>query len=870
MRKIAFVFCVVFAVSVFAEEIPSPEEHFGHVVGADHTLIPYPDVLTYLEMVAEGSDRVSIEEAGTSTLGNRMPVVVLTSPANQTRLDEIRDAARRIAKPGDTPPDVTRRLIDTTPAVALVSCTIHSTEVGSTQMTTEFVWEFATTNDPERLAWMDHAVLLLMPSINPDGQFMIVDWYERWLGTEYEGGRMPWLYHHYVGHDDNRDYYALTQKETQVVNDVLYHRWYPQVFIDEHQMGSTGPRMFVPPQTDPLDPEVHSLVFRMADSIGTNMSRRLEENDKTGVGHNMIFDSYWPGGTRNTAWWKNVTGLLTEVASARIASPIYIDPNELRGGGKGFPEYGRRSNFPSPWPGGWWRLRDIVEYELVATWAALEAVAEDAKHIQTNVDRMAREAISHGVSEPPYAFIVPPTQHDDVAARKMVALLLRHGVEVQRAVAPFTVGYTTYPAGTIVIPAAQPYRPFLLVMLRPQRYPEVKPSVDGAIVKPYDVASWSLPITMGVEVVESAEPLKGTFGPLTAADWPRQAAVVDGDAAGIVIPAGADTLYTAVNRLLADGKKVSRVVETGDDFAVGDVWIEDAEEDIAALADELHLPTRESATAPTAVSAIEAQRVGLFKPWVASMDEGWTRWVLEQYDFPLTNLSNEHMRSGEFTELADVLLFPDLEPSVIRKGEPGPSYWGRFVPLPPKYSGGIDEWNIEEKTSKDKGKKKTPGGKRIKEWVKAGGTVVALDSSTAYFIELFDLPVTNVLAKVSRSDFLCPGSTLRVEVDTEHPLGWGMRPEEAVYVAQSPAFKTSVPDPRFDRKVVARYPDDAKDLLISGYLEGGEHLERRAAVVEYTVGEGKVILIGFRAQHRAQPLRTFKLLFNALYEVATD
>ena len=217
-----------------------------------------------------------------------------------------------------------------------------------------------------------------MPSINPDGQLMISDWYEKWLGTEFEGGRMPWLYHHYVGHDNNRDFYALTQDETQVVNDVLYHRWFPQVFLDEHQMGSTGPRMFVPPQTDPLDPEVHSLVFRMADGIGTNMSRRLEENGKTGVGHNMIFDSYWPGGTRNTAWWKNVTGLLTEVASARIASPIYIDPGELRGGGKGFPEYGRRSNFPSPWKGGWWRLRDIVEYELVATWAYLEAIAEDS------------------------------------------------------------------------------------------------------------------------------------------------------------------------------------------------------------------------------------------------------------------------------------------------------------------------------------------------------------------------------------------------------------------------------------------------------------------------------------------------------------
>src|ERR1044072_2247369 len=198
------------------------------------------------------------------------------------------------------------------------------TEGGSTQMALSFVPEFATTPAPDKLAWMDDVVLLIMPSINPDGQVLVRDWYEKNKGTSFEGGPMPWLYHHYVGHDDNRDFYMLTQKETRVVNDVLYKRWFPQAFLDEHQMGSTGPRMFVPPQTDPLAPEVHSLIFRQADLLGTNMARRLEEAGKLGVGSDMIYDSYWPGGTRNTAWWKNVTGLLTEVASARIATPVYI------------------------------------------------------------------------------------------------------------------------------------------------------------------------------------------------------------------------------------------------------------------------------------------------------------------------------------------------------------------------------------------------------------------------------------------------------------------------------------------------------------------------------------------------------------------
>ncbi len=872
----ALILCTTIVVPA-AAEIPTPAETFGHEVGADRKLIPYPEVLAYLETVAAASDRVSIEDAGRSTLDNPMKVVVLSSPENQNKLERLREIARLLAKPGDLSPEESKQLVDEGKVIALVTCTIHSTEVGSTQMVTEFVHDFATTEDPEKLAWMDEAVLIVMPSINPDGQVMIVDWYNEWLGTEYEGGRMPWLYQHYVGHDNNRDFYMLTQKETQVVNDVVYHRWFPQTFLDEHQMGSTGPRMFVPPQTDPLNEEVHSLIFRQADILGTNMSFRLEEAGKTGVGHNMIFDSYWPGATRNTAWWKNVTGLLTEVASARLASPVYIDPGELRGGGKGIPEYGRRSNFPSPWPGGWWRLRDIVEYELVATWAFLEANAENRASILTNMDRMARWSVENGSTRPPYAFVVPPEQHDPVAASKLVELLLRHGVEVARATEQFQVGYSVYPAGTVVIPAAQPYRPFLLTILRTQRYPEVRNATDAGILEPYDVASWSLPLSMGVEVVEAEAPVEASLEAMTRADWPRPQ--ISETSAGYLLPASADSVYPVINRLLADGVTVRRLATDSDHGKRGDIYLpangvgHDTLVDIAA---DLHVPVVSLASPPeTAMISVARARVGLFKPWVASMDEGWTRFVLEQYEFPMVTLSNEQIRSGEFTDEIDVLLFPDVSPSIISKGEPAAEtrYRGRWAPLPPRYAGGIDTTpDADRDGQKKKDAKKTKGSEHIKKWVEAGGTVVALDGSSEFLIELFELPVTNVLDKLGRDEFNCPGSTLRVEMNMESPLTFGMRPEEAIYFAGSPAFRTRVPDPRFDREVVARYPDDSKDILLSGYLEGGERLEKRAAVVDFSVGKGRVILIGFRAQHRAQPLRTFKLLFNTLYslESVTD
>ena len=872
MRKTLsmLILCACVALTAGAE-IPTPAETFGHEVGADRKLIPYPEVLSYLDTVAAASDRVSIEDAGRSTLDNPMKVVVLTSKENQANLVRLREIARLLAKPGDLTPEQSQQLVDEGKVIALVSCSIHSTEVGSTQMVTEFVHDFATTEDPEKLAWMDEAVLLVMPSINPDGQHMIVDWYNEWLGTDYEGGRMPWLYHHYVGHDNNRDFYMLTQKETKVVNEVLYHRWFPQSFLDEHQMGSTGPRMFVPPQTDPLNEEVHSLVFRQADVLGTNMSFRLEQNEKTGVGHNMIFDSYWPGGTRNTAWWKNVTGLLTEVASVRIASPIFIDPGELRGGGKGFPEYGRRSNFPSPWPGGWWRLRDIVEYELVATWAFLEANAENRASILGNVNTMARWSINNGSTEPPYAFVIPPDQHDPVAAAKLVDLLLEHGVEVAQAAEELQVGYSVYPEGTTVIPAAQPYRPFILTMLRHQRYPEVRNATDAGILEPYDVASWSLPLSMGVEVVEVSDPLETALEPLTEPNWPRPQ--IDRTAAGHLVPAASDSAYTAINRLLAEGTGVYRLANDSEIGSRGDIYLSAEDVDstkLAALAEELHVPVVPLASSPSAeMLRVGSARVGLFKPWVASMDEGWTRFVLEQYDFPLETISNEQIRSGVFTDEVDVLLFPDVSPSIISMGEPakGSRYRRRWTPMPPKYSGGIDTVAKTDDTAKKKKDevKQVKGGERIKKWVEAGGTVVALDSSSQYFIDLFELPVNNVLAKVDGDDFNCPGSTLQVEMNMDSPLTFGMQAKEGIYFGDSPAFQTRVPDPRFNRNVIARYPSNDKDILLSGYLEGGKLLEKRAAVVEIEVGKGRVILIGFRAQHRAQPVRTFKLLFNTLY-----
>ncbi|MFQ5663168.1 MAG: M14 metallopeptidase family protein [Terriglobia bacterium] len=850
LGSVAAILCLSLVAA--AGEVPSPEKFFGRPLGTDRCLAPYPTIVEYFDALAAASERVRVERAGTSTRGNEMLVVVLTSEANQQRLARYRAIARQLANPDSLSPEEARALIAEGKTIVLVTGTIHSTEVGSTQMAPEFAYEVATSTDPAMLAWLDDVILLLMPSINPDGQVRVIDWYNRYLGTEYEGGSMPWLYHHYVGHDNNRDFYMLTQKETRVVNDVLYHRWFPQIFLDMHQMGSTGPRMFVPPQTDPLAPEVHSMIFRLADLLGTAMGMRLEEAGKRGVGHSMIYDSYWPGGTRNTAWWKNVVGLLTEVASARIATPVYIEPGELRGGRKGFPEYGRRANFPSPWGGGWWRLRDIMDYERIALRSLLESCSRYRQDLLAAFYRLNQEGIERGASEPPYGFIVPPEQHDPVAAARLIALLLRHGIRVHQADAALSVGNTRYPAGSYVILASQPYRAFILTMLRRQRYPEVLPYMGGPVIPPYDVTSWSLPLSMGVEAVAVDVPIDDArLSRIEAPAWPGGG--VARSAGGYLIPHSADSAFTAINRLLKQNKRLYWLQQASPGGRVGDIYLpadQLSPQALTRLSSELHVPIRPLAKPPTGKAyRVRATRVGLFKPWIASIDEGWTRWLLEQYEFPYINLSNQQIKDGSFKEQIDVLLLPDLEKSIIQAGKP-PARWRRFfTPLPPEYAGGIGK----------------QGGEHLKQWIEQGGTVVALNSSAGYLIELLELPVTNVLEKVKRERFDSPGSMLRLRVDNSHPLAYGMRREEAGYFARSPAFRTRPPDARFDRRVVASYPEHDDEILLSGYLKGGGLLEKRAAVVDFKVGKGRVVLLGLRAQYRAQPLRTFKLLFNSLY-----
>ncbi len=839
--------------------VTSPEAFLGFRVGTDRKLAGYGEIVRYFETLDRESPRLELRTLGKTTLGRDLVMAVISSERNLAEIALERGKAAMLADPRKLTEDQARELPGTAKVFVLVTCNIHSSEIGSSQMAMEWAWQLCTSEDPKVKKWLDDVVLLLMPSINPDGTDMIVDYYKKYLGSPWEGGRLPWLYHHYAGHDDNRDWFMLNLAETRLVNQVLHHEWLPQVFLDMHQMGPATPRIFVPPYADPATPLVHPLQWRLNDVIGTNMALRLEEQGKSGVINSYSYDAYWPGGTKNTACLKNVIGLLTEVSSCRIATPVYVDPNELQGGRKGLPDYRPQMNFPNPWPGGWWRLGDIVDYELIAGNALLEACSTYKTEILRSFYEMGKDAVKRGQQGPPYAYVIPHAgqQHDGDAAAQLVSILRENGLEAMRARTELvTQDGRHFPPYSLVFLAAQPYRSFLIEMMERQRYPEVRQGPETKeIFRPYDVTAWTLPLMMGVDWARVDVPFAA--GDLEPAEsyLTVMGAGPTSPKSDLLIEARRNQSYRIVNGLLARGVRVWRVLETtpppGTTARPGDFVVDRAA--VTALRD---LARGTDVTAwelpPQAVgsrrAALRAPRIGLYKPWAASMDEGWTRLVLDQYDFKYTNLDNAAMKQKTLRARYDVIVLPDVDKNVIVEGKPRSEDGGYFEPLPPPYAGGIGKEGVAA----------------LKAFVEQGGTLVCLTSSCDLAIDEFNLPVRNVVAKARSSEFSFPGTLVNLRVDPSHPLGWGMPEECAAYSTGGPVFATSIPGANVDRGVAARYPQYPDQVVASGWADGTELVTGRAAIVEARLGRGRVELLGPRVQHRAQMVGTYKFLFNAI------
>jgi hypothetical protein len=834
---------------------PTPEAHFGFRMGADRSLASAEAIESYFELVAAQTDRVKIVELGPTTERRRTIAAIVSAPENLRNLDKIRAANQRLADPRTLPPDEARRLAADHKVVLAIGCSIHASEVGASQAANELLHSLATSTEPSILEVLRNVVVILIPTLNPDGHRLVVDWYERQKGTPFEGSPMPWLYHKYAGHDLNRDAFMMNMAENRNLARFFYAEWHPQVFLTMHQMGQNGARFFVPPNVDPIDANYDPLIWRTAALLGSAMALELQREGRSGVLSNGLYDYYWPGYEDSAPLGHNTVCLLTEVASVRIASPVTIRPEDLRAGQKGFAEYKPQINFPDPWPGGTWTLRNIVEYDLSAVRGLLFAAAAYREQIVQNFYNMGLRAVEAGRRGGPFAFIIPPQQHDPQATMKLQQLLLQGAVEIHRALEPFRADGDPYPAGTDIILLAQPYRAYVKTLLERQTYPGRRTSGDGSAERPYDVAGWSLPQQMGVDV----RMIERTFEPppmsmLTAATIPAAAVWSDRRPDFYVVEARGNGGAIAANRLTAAGGSVSwltRGIAAGgfrhEPGALVIPYFKGSEAVVASVASELGLRVDGmKGKVPSDLRPIGRSRIALYKPWIENIDEGWTRWLLERHEFTFASVSDADIRAGNLRARFDVLILPSASPDRLRSGHASGV-------VPAEYVGGLGEAGLDA----------------LKLFVEAGGTLVCLDQSGGLAIDLFNLPVRDV-ARAEGSRVFCPGSILRLHLDPSHPLSYGMPAETTAFFSFSGAYEPTARSangqgsetPGSSVQTIARYAD--KDLLLSGWLEGEDVLTGRSAVVQLSVATGKVVLLGFRVQHRGQSLATFRLLFNAL------
>ncbi len=890
------------------DTFPSPCDFFGFTAGEDRKLLSWREITSYLEVVSRSSPRVRRIDMGVTTEGRSFYYLVISSPENLGRLDDYREIQAKLADPRRVTPDEAKDLVARGRVVVLVTCSIHATEVGAAQMTPILVHQFNGSDDPELEEILDNVIFLLVPSLNPDGLDLVVDWYKRTLNTEFEGTAPPVLYHKYAGHDNNRDWFMLNLVETRLVVEKIHNVWHPQIVFDLHEMSSDGFRMFLPPYVDPYDPNVDYVLQQEINALGTHIMAELLSRGKSGVSCHNGFDAYTPA--RAYQHYHGGVRILSELASAKIASPVVISRNELKPSPDGQDPQRSTWNHPLPWEGGEWRLRDIIEYEMIAVRACLLHAARWRRMWLWNSYDQARRWLER--REPPFAYVFPCDQRDPGALLELVEVLRRGMVEVERATEPFVADGITYPEGTLVVKLQQPYGRYAKTLLEIQRYPDIRQYAGGPPKPPYDVTGHTLPLAMGVKCVEistpfSAKTVSFSTQPGFSGDTPENAETVKtpvtaksaetaettttaGTAATpatsqttgipyehaglswVALPPLENAAFWLVNRLLSTGVPVWRTLSpareggqtgcpAGKSYPAGTFFfpIEGIEEipELRQGSSSERPPCPgtvavESSSLPGMAKAgrwagplpqdcrpLNRPKVAVYKSDRPFPGEGWLRLVLERYGFVYSSVGNRDVRQGDLRESFDVLIVPSQPAEFIRKGNPRGT-------LPPEYTGGWEE----------------PGKLAVLEFIEAGGTLVMLDRSCQWALEELGVPVKNVLAGLKTNQFFCPGSILRVIVDPEHPVGFGLPTETAVMFARSSAWDLSSTTPP-SLKVVARYPE--ANPLLSGWLLGDESLHGKAALVEYRVGDGRVVLVGFEPHFRAQFTGTFKFLFNAIF-----
>ena len=838
-----------------AQQIPSPEDFFGFQMGADRKLARWDKLVEYYELLDRESPRLHVVNMGPTTLGNPFLALYISSPDNLARLEELRQINATLSDPRDVPESEIARAIAEGKAVVVQSMGLHSSEVGASQMAAELMYDLVTRTDEEVERILENTIAIMIPCFNPDGEIMVTDWYNQTVGTEYEGAGLPQLYHHYIGHDNNRDAFQTNTLESQYGAQILFRDWIPQAYIDHHQMGAYGARIYVPPYAEPIRPAGDPLVWREMSWYGAHMAYKEEEAGRSGVVNAAIYSGWGHFGFHWITPFHNIAGMLTESASARLATPLFLHPDQLRGRSRGLPEYEAQTSFPNPWPGGWWRVRDIVEQQKIAAMAALDIAARNRTTVLRNAFLKATRQTERGAAMTPAAFVIPAAQHDSLTAKKMVDKLLGQGIEVLQASREFTHEGRVYGAGTFVVSMAQPKRGVIRWLLGRTFYPDNSYTRDreGNPIRPYDMSTDTMAEFMGVRVDPVDEAVSGGLTTVSAMIEP--AGQVEKGRYGYVLDGRLNDSFKAVNLLLDDNvavRRVNRSIDTS--IRPGDFSVSANAPDavIADVARETGVDFQALGVDASGGShPLIRQRVGMYQRYYGgNMDEGWTRLLLDRFSFPYTTLMDADITAGSLSDAYDVIILP--ADSVARMtgeqdgDDDGPRGSGPEA-YPPEYRSGFGQEGVDA----------------LEAFVESGGRLVTFAQAGALPIEKFRLPIRNVVDGVPSMEFWSPGSTLRVQVDSTNPLAYGM-PEDALatFLGNNHVYEVVATPHNEQVERIVTFVD--RDILQSGWLIGEDVIAKKAAMVSVQHGQGTVVLIGFRAQHRVQTHGTFKLVFNTL------
>jgi hypothetical protein len=784
---------------------PSPRSVLGFDPGDEHTIADWGQITDYFQRLDKASDRVLVQTIGETTLKRPIVVAIISARENILALEKYKGIQRKLADPRLVTTEQERdRLIQDGKVVVTISCSIHSTEIVASQMSMVLAYELATAQDPETRTILQNTILLLLPSANPDGVDIVANWYRKTLGTPFEGKEPPELYHHYAGHDDNRDWFMMNLKETTAITRLLWQEWFPEIVYDVHQQGSNGSRFFVPPFYDPPNPHIAPLLLRQVGLLGHKIAADLEATNHRGVLTNAVYDTWWHGGFRTAPYFHNSIGILTEAASAKLMTASNITRDQLAKS----TTRGMRSalesatNFPNPWPGGLWRPRDIMSLELSASRSVLLLAGNYRRSYLRNFYELGAQTQNQEPDQP-LAYLIPAGQGRDEAVAKLMQALVAQGLEVfrlerelhaaygpqslqrtnsaseklgdYRLLVASTAGMHEVPAGSYIIFLAQPQRSNVLALFEPQIYPN-RLNALGEAERPYDVTGWTLPLQMGVDA-----------------------------------PAVMALQEPPVDRRLTLIKNENEVRK------------------------DLALTLRQDGSSPIANPLRQPARIGIYKSWMANMDEGWTRFVFDTFNVPYKSVVDADIRQGALSSSYDVIVLPSQRAKEIIEGNTPDTY-------PVEFTGGIT----------------VAGTKNLKQFVEDGGTLICFDASCELAIKQLNLPLRNVLENLKSTDFYCPGSILSLDVDNSQPIARGMSRSVDAYFINSSAFETLDPSV----SIIARYRKDG--ALRSGWLLGEDKIKGKIALVEVKSGKGRVVLFGFRPQHRGQTWGTFQFIWNAM------